>query len=47
LKHKLGTNNVQIHVGADLLKEDAEAYYKTLEILGAGFKSLLRRNNEE
>jgi hypothetical protein len=36
-------DNLQIHVGADLLKEDAEEYYKTIEIVGEGFKSLISK----
>jgi voltage-gated potassium channel len=43
LKKKLNMDNLQIHVGADLLKEDAEEYYKTIEIVGEGFKSLISK----
>ena len=41
LKNTLHMDNLQIHVGADLLKEDAEVYYNTLEVVGEGFKTLL------
>jgi hypothetical protein len=43
LKKKLNMDNLQIHVGADLLKEDADEYYKTIEIVGEGFKSLISK----
>jgi voltage-gated potassium channel len=43
LKNKLNMDNLQIHVGADLLKEDADDYYKTIEIVGEGFKSLISK----
>jgi hypothetical protein len=41
LKRDLNMANLQIHVGADLLKADAEAYYKTIQVVGDGFKSLI------
>lgn len=41
LKRELNMDNLQIHINADLLKADAEVYYKTVEVVGEGFKSLL------
>ncbi len=41
LKRELNMDNLQIHINADLLKADAEVYYKTIEVVGEGFKSLL------
>jgi voltage-gated potassium channel len=47
LKNTLNMNNLQIHVGADLLKEDAGLYYKTLEVVGEGFKTLIATESAE
>ena len=41
LKRDLKMDNLQIHVSAELLKADAEQYYKTLELVGEGFKTLV------
>jgi len=50
LKRELNMDNLQIHINAELLKADAEVYYKTLEVVGEGFKTLIspsEQHNEE
>jgi hypothetical protein len=46
LKRGLNMDNLQIHINAELLKADAEVYYKTLEVVGEGFKSLISSTRE-
>lgn len=41
LKNQLQMNNIQIHVSANLLKEKADEYYNTIQIVGDGFKYLI------
>ena len=47
LKRDLKMDNLQIHVSAELLKADAEQYYKTLELVGEGFKTLVSPNAKD
>ena len=47
LKRDLNMANLQIHVSAELLKADAEKYYKTLELVGEGFKTLISPIEQE